>query len=103
MEEKYPRGTRVEILSRFSDSHDAKWENTSYGSEAIIEHSSLNVDAGEIMPRIDRDETAPLYYIAIIRKNKILSRSWWYEEKYLQIVCTNLEKGLRILRNCRDE
>lgn len=99
MEQKLQKGFRVEILSRNTDqTRGERWENNSVGSEAIIEFSSLEQKSDWRRGDNDYDQTAPAYSILILNKDGTVRSLKWFEEKYLELICRNVEKGLAILK-----
>ena len=94
MEQKFKRGFRVEILSR---QISGEWENTGVGCEAIIEYSSIEKN-GE-RERVDESyrREGPCYRILILHNDGSVRSLHWFEEKFLELICRNEEKGKAIL------
>ena len=92
MEQKFKRGFRVEILSRQIRGES---ENTTVGCDAIIEYSSIEKNDERIDESYHRDE--PCYHLLILQRDGSVRSLHWFEEKYLELVCRNEEKGKAIL------
>lgn len=84
----------MEILTRNPNERTGgqRWENSSVGCEAIIESSA------KYPSQKDPDyEPGHLYHILILKKNGEVCSLHWFEEKYLELVCCNENKGLAVL------
>jgi len=92
MAHKFKVGQTVTILSR---KKEGNWENTNAGGSGIVERTHTQ-DHGYA--------DTNLYSLWLVFDDGITkSRScYWYEEKYLQMECSNEERGLKIL-NKRNE
>lgn len=89
--QKYPRGTRVEILSRRDTPERQKvWENSYVGCEAII----LSVQDWEDNGYGDVDLNAPGYELLIFDRGGVdPSTCATFEERFLRLECSNIAKG----------
>ena len=94
MEQKFKRGFRVEILPR---GIKGQWENTGIGCEAIIEYSSIEKNGERESVDGEYRQQEPCYRILIFHNNDDVRSTHWFEEKYLELVCCNEEKGKAIL------
>ena len=90
--QKYPRGTRVEILSRRNTPDRQRvWENSYAGCEAIVV-SAENWDANNRYDNID--VSAPGYELLIFGHNNTTPQTCsTFEERFLGLVCCNTAKG----------
>lgn len=92
MEPKFKCGYRVEILSRKEGRPD-EWENANLGKEAIIIKSDTHVEN----LGLNINTTKPFYKLLILDEDDRAHADWWYEEDFLQLICSNEEKGIKIL------
>ena len=91
---QFKRGQTVKILSR-NDSSAGGWENTNVGGHGIVINSKKNKNNNSDY----RDDN--LYSLWVLfddqnerRKNRMIK---WFEEKFLELYCSNEERGLKIL------
>lgn len=95
-EPKFKRGQTVLILPRNLEGN-MSWENTNVGGYAIIE-SFFDKTAP-----MDYEDTH-LYSLWLLFDDGTPSRSChWFEEKYLQIECSNEQRGIKILDEVADK
>ena len=100
MEQKFQRGFRVEILTRQYEC-PGEWENTGVGEEAIIEHSDGDrKERADVDSSYRRDE--PCYRILICHKDGSFRSIHWFEERFLELICWNVEKGEAILKKWKE-
>jgi len=94
-EPKFKRGQTVTILSR-NPLDNNRWENNNVGGNAIIERAS---DSSTESYGEDY-ESEIVYSLWLLfengKRNRICS---WFEEKYLELYCSNEERGLKILKD----
>lgn len=92
MTPKFKRGFRVEIKSKLDDScigYEVP-DNYGVGYEAIIiSHNPHPEQAGIIIN--------PTYEILILFSDDYAQRAYWYKENDLKLICSNEEKGEKIL------
>ena len=89
---KFKAGQTVTILSRQTDGYYKSWNNTNVGGLGIVEKL---VDYGT---QADGYEDHNLYGLLLLADDfKPIRRMCWYEEKYLQLYCSNEERGKKIL------
>ena len=87
MTQKFQRGFGVEILSRRTN-HPRTWENQYVYEEAIIDYWEIGING---------TSTRYFYGLLILRNGKIPRTISGYEEKFLKLICSNAEKGIKIL------
>lgn len=88
-EPKFKRGHTVKILSRRAKSD--KWENTNVDGEGIVEefkYAESNVDY--LHPNLYK-----LWVMYDNPKNRLSIK--WFEENFLEMVCSNETRGEKIL------
>jgi len=95
-EYKFKRGQTVKILSR-KDLREGgnvnNWENSHVGGYAIIVEVKTEVS---IVSSSYTDST--LYSLLLLDKEGLkLRKAYWFEEKYLELYCSNELRGLTIL------
>ena len=99
---KYPRGTRVEILSRRNTPDRQKeriWENSFVGHEAIV----ISILEFHRFGNNDTDIDAPGYELLIFNSHQLPPRSCdTFEERFLELVCSNVAKGEVLLEKYKD-
>lgn len=99
-EPKYPIGTRVEILSRRGPGRENVWENTYVGNEAVV----ISIEDWGRGGFNDVDADAPGYNLLIFFNNKSAPYSCsTYEERFLELVCCNTDKGKALLEKHKNE
>ena len=93
--QKFNRGHRVLICSRYTNPNNS-WENKHIGDEAIIEYSNLekSFSSSEVYCSIP---ALIKYRLYIMPLNKNSFTLHWYEEEFLELICSNEEKGKTIL------
>jgi len=101
-EPKFKRGQTVKILHR-NLSRNKRWENTNAGGYGIImsfEHldptsTSLSNEPGE-----STYEDENLYELWLLFEDGQKNRTCgMFEEKYLELYCSNEDRGLKVLLN----
>ena len=104
MEQKLKRGYRVEILSRNPPNGNIgeyySWDNGRVGCEAIVQFSNIEHISRcdvEHMRLWNCDMSHPFYYLLIINPLDTYTSAGWYEEKFLGIICSNEQKGEKII------
>lgn len=96
MTPKFKTGFRVSILPRVNKNL-GHWENSSIGCDAIINASNLDEDYGYEQPTNEYDKSAACYDIIILEKDGTMYGLRWFEENALELICTNDEKGKKII------
>lgn len=96
-EPKFKRGYTVLIQSRTGD-HPNQWENTNVGGYGIIE----SIKWGDVSSGYPSSEynSGHLYSLWLLfNDGRREDRSCcWFEEKYLELYCSNEKRGLKILK-----
>ena len=96
MTQKFQRGFRVEILSR-RIKYPHCWENNSVGFEAIIDYSNIENPSEDHV-----GNKAPFYSLLIIYADGYTCQTGgWFEEEFLELVCSNAKKGIKLLNEFR--
>ena len=95
-EPKFKRGQTVRILSR-GELANGSWENTNVGGNGIVTRISHRSQEGSY--GMDSYEDGFIYSLWLlfdgVKENRICS---WFEEKYIELYCSNEERGLKILK-----
>jgi hypothetical protein len=87
---KFKRGQTVKILSRLPDNTD--WENSNVRGNGVIEFYDSN-DFGDY---VDTN----LYGLVLLNcDGTFLRRCNYFEEKFLELYCSNEERGLKIIKD----
>lgn len=97
-EPKFKIGQTVKVLSRLTnrvndwENIHNDWENIHVNNEAIIK--SFSAEGG-----IGRFHQYKRYSLWLLHDDARLNRSCsWFEEIYLELVCSNEKRGLKILK-----
>jgi len=93
---KFKRGETVTVLSRKNSKGECSWENNHVGGNAII--TGDNKLKNKIDTLCYTLELPHQYSLLLLNEDGGPDRTCkWFEEKFLESYCTNVERGLKFL------